>query len=185
MRVISGSARRLVLEVPDDKARPTTDRTKETLFNIINDYVYSALVLDLFAGSGALGIESLSRGARHAVFCDNYMGSIKCVKKNLTHTNLIENASILQYDYVKALHLFKEKNQCFDLIFLDPPYNKGIQMETLRLIHQLDILSKKGIIVVESSIDTLISVDDYSSLCIYKEKRFKTNKFTFIERVNE
>ncbi len=182
MRVIAGSARSLRLEAPDDKVRPTTDRTKETLFNMISDDIPGALVLDLFGGSGGLGIEALSRGAALAFFSDRYKGSIDCIKKNLQHTKLIEKAKVFMYDYKKMLEYLGNEGVTCDIIFLDPPYNEGLEMDALKIIDQMNLVSEDGIVVVESSLETLIDDSVLQGLSIYKSKVFKTNKFTFIQK---
>ncbi len=182
MRVIAGSARSLRLEAPSSKVRPTTDRTKETLFNIINSYIPGAIVLDLFGGSGGLGIEALSRGATFAYFSDRYRHSIDCIKNNLQHTKLIEKAKVFMYDYKKMLQYLANEDMKCDLIFLDPPYNENLEMEALMIIDQVNLLSQDGIVVVESSKDTDINDSVLQGLSIYKTKIFKTNKFTFIQK---
>jgi len=182
MRVIAGSAKRLILQAPDDKVRPTTDRTKETLFNIIANEIYGATILDLFAGSGALGIEALSRGASEVCFCDNYKNSIDCIRINLEHTKLIEKARIFKYDYVEALSNFAKEKMKFQVIFLDPPYNKGLQQEAIKLIHQYDLLTDDGIIVVESDLKTDLTQEAWPDYKVYKMKKYKKNKFTFIQK---
>lgn len=183
MRVIAGSARRLQLIAPADKVRPTTDKYKETLFNVLTDEVIGAVVLDLFAGSGALGIEALSRGASQAYFIDHYKDSIEMIKKNLIHTKLVEKAKVLQYDYSRALQWMSEEKLRFDLVFLDPPYDQGLEQDSLLCIHQYGLMNEGGIVVVESSL--LTPVEEVGNLRIYKEKIFKTNKFTFFEVVSE
>jgi 16S rRNA (guanine(966)-N(2))-methyltransferase RsmD len=182
MRVIAGEARRHILKVPEgNSVRPTTDRTKETLFNIINSYIYGCEFLDIFSGSGAIGIEALSRGAKKAYFVENDNNTLKCIEYNLNHTKLIEKAEILKYDYSNALDILKSKSIKFDVIFLDPPYNKGLEEMVISKIINLDLLNDGGIIVCESDIKTefnfLNSIENYN---IFKTKEFKTNKFTFI-----
>ena len=104
MRVISGSARGLKLNTPgDDRVRPTTDRVKESMFNIVQDWVYDSQVLDLFAGSGALGIEALSRGASQAVFCDNSLDSIKIIKSNIEKARVVDRSQIVSGDFKRCL----------------------------------------------------------------------------------
>jgi 16S rRNA (guanine(966)-N(2))-methyltransferase RsmD len=181
MRVIAGSARRLLLESPSEGVRPTTDRTKETLFNMIQSRVYHAKVLDVFSGSGALGIEALSRGADQCVFNDINNRSIEIIKNNLNHTKLIEKAKIIKYDYVNALDSLSKSKDRFDIIFLDPPYNHGYESIALQKIDTLKLLSENGLIVVESSIDTQFNDKAWSHLMISREKAYRTNKFTFIE----
>jgi len=181
MRVIAGSARRINLVAPMEKVRPTTDRTKETLFNIINNDLPGAKVLDLFAGSGALGIEALSRCAEECWFFDNYKESIECIKINLEHTKLIEKARIFKYDYVKAIQTLKFEKRKFHVIFIDPPYNKGLQDKAIALIGDYDLLEENGIIVVESTVKTVLNSSMWPKYFAFKEKKYKTNKFTFLQ----
>ena len=124
MRVISGSARGTTLHSIDDiNTRPTLDRVKESLFNIIQNQVEDAVVLDLFAGSGAIGIEFLSRGAEKVYFCDKSPKAVDMIKKNLDKTKLKDKATILNNDYIDCID--KIKNIKFDIIFLDPPYKEN------------------------------------------------------------
>lgn len=182
MRVIAGQARSIRLEAPEDNVRPTTDRTKETLFNMISFDIPGAKVLDLFAGSGALGIEALSRGAALCDFVDVYNDSIDCIKNNLERTKLIENANIFKYDYTKACIEFGQLNKKYDIIFLDPPYFQGLEGTALTLIVENQLLSDSGIIILESDIKSYLLMLEHEALEIYKTKEYKTNKFTFIQR---
>lgn len=182
MRVIAGSARSINLIAPDEKVRPTTDRTKETLFNMISSYLPGSKVLDLFAGSGALGIEALSRGAAHCDFIDSYLESIQCIKKNLEKTKLIENANVLKYDYKEACKRLSQDNLEYDIIFLDPPYLQGLEMAALNEINTNRLLGEHGIITIESDISTNIDIEQYQGLEIFKTKEYRTNKFTFIRK---
>ncbi len=182
MRVISGSARRINLIVPDSNVRPTTDRTKETLFNMINSELPGAIVLDLFAGSGALGIESLSRGAKFCYFGDSYKQSNECIKTNLQHTKLVDKAKVFRYDYIKTLEtLSKEEIKCH-VIFIDPPYNMEFENSALKLIDEYNLLKDDGIIIIESDIKTIIDDSTLIGFNVYKTKKYKTNKFTFIQK---
>lgn len=181
MRVIAGKARRLNLVAPNEKVRPTTDRTKETLFNIINNDIPGAKVLDLFAGSGALGIEALSRGADGCWFFDNYKDSIDCIKINLEHTKLIEKARVFKYDYVKALETLGFEKRQFNLIFIDPPYNMGLEDKAITKIQELDLLADDGIIVIESDLKADLDSSMWPRYSVFKEKKYKTNKFTFLQ----
>lgn len=184
MRVIAGEARKLKLIAPEgNDVRPTTDRTKETLYNMINSYVYNSVFLDLFSGSGAMGIEALSRGACKAYFVENSLKAQKCIEYNLKHTKLIEKSNILKYDYNRALNMFKDKEIKFDIIFLDPPYNKGFEEDAITKICSFDLLSDYGILICESASDTSFNfMNKAPNYVIYKEKKFKTSKFTFIKR---
>ena len=149
MRVISGTARGTKLNsIESLSTRPTLDRVKEPLFSIIQTHLQDSDVLDLFAGSGALGIESLSRGAKHCTFCDKSYETIKMLKQNLQKTKFEAKSTILVDDYKKCLQkLSKDK---FDIIFIDPPYKLDIGVNSIKLILEYDILAKDGIIVLET-----------------------------------
>lgn len=149
MRVISGTARGTNLyTLEGNDTRPTLDRVKEPLFSIIQTLIPNARVLDLFAGSGALGIESLSRGAEHAVFCDKSYKASEILRKNIEKTHLEEKSTIITKDYLKALE--QVKNEKFDIIFLDPPYKLNLAGKAVEKIIELDILSEDGVIIVET-----------------------------------
>lgn len=148
MRIISGTAKGTRLEsLEGDKTRPTLDRVKEALFNIIQNDVMDAYVLDLFSGSGALGIEALSRGAKFCIMADKSSDAIKVISKNLQKTRLEENAKIVKNDYIKTLNSL---NQKFDVIFIDPPYAENIAVNAVEHIIKLDLLAEDGIIVLET-----------------------------------
>lgn len=178
VRVISGSARGLKLNTPgDDRVRPTTDRVKESMFNIVQDWVYDSQVLDLFAGSGALGIEALSRGASQAVFCDNSLDSIKIIKSNIEKARVVDRSQIVSGDFKRCLRDMEAKNQSFDMIFVDPPYYKGLFEEVLDTIRACKILKKDGIVIVEH--DAKRSIGQVEGLEVYKEKKYGITMLTF------
>lgn len=148
MRVISGTAKGCKLNSTTDKStRPTLDRVKEPLFSILQIHLQGANVLDLFAGSGALGIECLSRGAKHATFCDKSFVATQILKQNLEKTKLEDKSTILNVDYKKCLN---KLTKSFDIIFIDPPYKKDIAVDAVQRILELYLLSKDGIIVLET-----------------------------------
>ena len=148
MRVIAGTAKGTKLNSIDDiSTRPTLDRVKEPLFSIIQNNIVESNVLDLFAGSGALGIESLSRGAKHCTFCDKSYKSIQMLKENINKTRMEEKSTILNVDYNKCLEGLKEK---YDVIFIDPPYKQDIAVKAIEKIINLKILSKDWIIILET-----------------------------------
>lgn len=156
MRVISGTAKGTILHALEGKmTRPTLDRVKEAIFNIIQMDIQESVVLDLFSGSGALGIEALSRGARKAVLCDKSKSAINIIRLNLEKTHLNEKAIVLQEDYNKALNFLKDKYQ-FDLIFLDPPYREEFVKKSVEEIIELDLLKKSGTIIIETDDDERI-----------------------------
>ena len=147
MRVISGIARGVSLMTPKGElTRPTTDRVKEALFSIIQFDLPGAKVLDLFGGTGQLGIEALSRGAKHAVFVDSREDACRLIKDNLKRTRLETGATVVRSDYLQYLQRCKEQ---FDIIILDPPYAEVFLENALNIITEIDILQTGGIIVAE------------------------------------
>lgn len=151
MRVISGKARgKKLVSLEGMNTRPTLDRVKEALFNIIQFDIPGKKVLDLFAGSGALGIEAISRGAETATFCDNSIDAIQVIKTNIENTKCTDKSVVLQKDYLLALNYLAKSKQKFDLIFLDPPYRTDFSDKAIEKILELDLLSKEGIIILET-----------------------------------
>ena len=147
MRVITGKARGVQLKTPDGMlTRPTTDRVKEALFSIINFEIPGAKVLDLFGGTGQLGIEALSRGAKSAVFVDAREEACKLIRENLKRTKLEQDAAVVRSDYLDYLGRCLEQ---FNIIFLDPPYAEVFLENSLNRITEIDILQSNGIIVTE------------------------------------
>lgn len=184
MRVIAGSARSLNLVAPKGmEVRPTTDRIKETLFNILSPRVFDSSFLDMFAGSGAIGIEALSRGARECVFVENSQASVQAIKENLAHTKLDSSAQIVICDCVAAVSRLASSKRKFDIIFMDPPYNHELEKKVLEEITKSDILSKEGLIIVEASKDTDFSYAEELGLRVTREKSYGSNKHIFLERL--
>ncbi len=147
MRIISGKARGTTLKTPDGMAtRPTSDRVKEALFSIIQFDIPCANVLDLFGGTGQLGIEALSRGAKSAVFVDSRADACKIIQENLKRSNFTSDAKVVRCDYLTFLRNNKEK---YDIILLDPPYAETFLENSLKTITEIDILQSGGIIVTE------------------------------------
>ena len=148
MRVISGIARGTKLDSRESiSTRPTLDRIKENMFNLIQDKVRDSVVLDLFAGSGQLGIEALSRGADRAYFCDIDRDDIVFLNKNIAKTRLTEKSIVLNEDFKKVLNTVNTK---FDLIFIDPPYKSNFVEESINLIYEKSILNDDGLIIIET-----------------------------------
>ena len=151
MRVITGKARGVQLKTPDGMlTRPTADRVKEALFSIINFDLPGAAVLDLFGGTGQLGIEALSRGAKSAVFVDQREDACKIIRENLRRTKLESQARVIHSDYLDYLRRSREK---FDIILLDPPYAEVFLENALKCITEIDILQSGGIIVAERPVE--------------------------------
>lgn len=181
MRVIAGTARRLPLKTPEGTdTRPTTDRIKETLFNMLQTQIPGCIFLDLFCGSGGIGIEALSRGARRAYFVENNRRTAEYLRENLTFTKLQEKAVVLQQDVLSALNRIRETE--VDLIFLDPPYRKGLERQTLEILSGCLFVTPDTRIIVEASLDTDFSWIPGSAFMIEKVKRYKTNQHVFVRR---
>lgn len=182
MRVIAGSARRLLLKTPlGDNTRPTTDRIKETLFNMIQNEVPGSVFLDLFAGSGAIGIEALSRGADYAVFVENDKNALTCIEENLKHTGLNDKAGIYKQDVFVSLQSLEYKYE-FDIVFMDPPYDKELERRVLEYLTMSKLIHENTLIIFEASLDTDISYLEDLGYELIKEKKYKTNKHVFVQR---
>ena len=170
MRVISGTARGLKLDSPEGlDTRPTLDNVKEAIFSMLFDRVRGAEVLDLFAGSGALGVEALSRGAAHCVFADKNIKSLTVAKNNVSKAKLQEKAEFIKSDFRDTILSCAGKNIKFDIIFLDPPYADGFMKEAIELIFENGIVSDKGVIVAEFDSNTPLDIQNYK---IIKDKRY-------------
>ena len=182
MRVVAGSARSLLLKTPEGKeTRPTTDRIKETLFNMIQFDIEDASFLDLFAGSGAIGIEALSRGARNAVFVENAKEAYECIIDNLNHTKLADKATVLKQDVFTALSVMEYKHH-FDVVFLDPPYHKELEIRTLEYLSHSSLIDEDTLIIFESSLEDDIDFLDDLPYRIRKVKEYKSNRHVFLYR---
>lgn len=181
MRVIAGKARRTLLKAPEGfETRPTTDRTKETLFNILNGYLLDCDFLDLFSGSGAIGIEALSRGAAFAVFSDTSKNACACIQSNLKATHFERYSVVLQKDALSVIRTMEVAGRVFDVIFMDPPYNKGLEKEVLEVLEYSTVVYHDTIIVVEASLETKFDYLENTRFRITREKEYKTNKHVFI-----
>lgn len=181
MRVIAGSARGKRLESLEGlHTRPTTDRVKESVFNLLQPYVLGAKVLDAFAGSGALGIEALSRGAESCVFLENDHEAASVVRHNLTGARLSEAARLFEED---AISYLARTNDRFSLIFLDPPYDSGLYMPALSKICQRNLLSAGGVISVEYRAGDVLSVPE--GLTVIKERKYGKTAIYIIGREDD
>lgn len=182
MRIIAGTARSLPLKTIEGKdTRPTTDKTKETLFNVMQFDVPGAYFLDLFAGSGQIGLEALSRGAAYAVFVENSRKATLCIEDNIHFTKFDKVSRLMMTDAVTAVRTLEGKYK-FDIVFMDPPYNKELEKEVLITLSDSDILKDDTLIVVEASNDTDFDYLTELGYEIVKEKIYKTNKHVFIKR---
>lgn len=171
MRIIAGELKGRKLYTPNDKRiRPTSDKVKESLFNMISNNLEDAIVIDLFSGTGNLGLEAISRGASHCYFGDKSKDSLELTNKNITYCKVSNKSILLLGDFKKVLNSIKEK---VDIIFLDPPYNQGFIDKCLEMIYQNNLLTDDGIIIAEHNISEVLPNRIYSFKKI-KEKRYGT-----------
>ena len=185
MRVIAGKVRRMTLAVPaGSEVRPTTDRIKETLFNIIQFDLQDCMFLDLFAGSGGIGIEALSRGAKQAVFVDKGKDSLRCIEQNLKHTNLYDDAEILPMDAVQAIKNLSKRGKVFDIVFLDPPYEHDMEIPVLNTLYDYSVIDANSLIIAETSVHTDITTWDNDRYSVIRVKKYKTNQHVFLKQKN-
>ena len=181
MRVIAGSARRLKLVTPEgNDTRPTQDRIKETLFNMIQMQVPGAVFLDLFSGSGGIGIEALSRGAKKAYFIENATNAYKCILENIKTTHFEDVATVIKSDVVIGLRNIHEEEA--DIIFIDPPYHDDLYQRTLIQLGTMNYVTNNTMIIIEAPIEMDFSFTDDLGFEVRRVKEYKTNKHVFIYR---
>ena len=179
MRVIAGSAKGRRLVTPEGmNTRPTTDMLKEALFGMIQFDVPEAEFLDLFAGSGGIGIEALSRGAVSLDAVEQDAKALNCIRTNLKTVGFTEKAKVWPMSVERALQQFAQQGRRFDMIFMDPPYLRGWEEKVAALISEYGLLKPDGVLIVESSSETIVRV---SGLDVVKEKVYKTTRFTFMQ----
>ena len=182
MRIISGSMRGTKLFTLDGlNTRPTLDRVKEPLFSIINFKLQDAVVLDLFSGSGALGLESISRGAEKAYLCDNSRDAIRVIKQNVEKTRATEKVEICFKNYEKVLEDFITQKLQFDIVFLDPPYKSDFAQIATKIIVENNLLKSNGIIIIETDEKdkTIQSVKDIN-VKVYDERKYGRVSLIFL-----
>lgn len=181
MRVIAGSARSLPLKTAAGMdTRPTTDRIRETLFNMLGSTVPDCRFLDLFAGSGAIGIEALSRGAARAVFVEKNPKAAACIRQNLEFTRLDARAVLLRTDVFAALGSMQEP--AFDVIFMDPPYNCGLERRALEMLAPSHLADAHTLVIAEASLSTGFTYLDELGFEVIKYKKYKTNAHIFLKK---
>lgn len=181
MRVIAGTARRQVLVTPEGMdTRPTQDIIKETLFNIIQFDVPGAVFLDLCAGSGSIGIEALSRGARHCYFAEYAKPAIACIQQNLKKTHLEDKGTILKGDVVSCLHQIHEKR--VDLIYIDPPYDSDTAERILKELSGLPYVQEETQIIIETSLTKDVSYIEELGYTLVREKDYHSQRHLFVKK---
>ncbi len=182
MRIIAGTARSLPLRAPEGlNTRPTSDQIKETLFNMLQFDIPGAYFLDLFAGSGQMGLEALSRGSEYAVFVENNRKAAKCIEENIKFTKFDKQASLIASDVISALYNLEGKYK-FDIIFMDPPYNKELEKDVLMYLQTSSIMKPDTVIVVEASLETSFDYIEDIGFSLTKYKKYKTNAHVFLTK---
>lgn len=182
MRVIAGSAKSMPLKtIPGVETRPTTDRIKETLFNMLQPYLCECRFLDLFAGSGGIGIEALSRGADFCTFIEKNKRAVSVIEDNLRFTRLQERAQVLGCDVFFGLAELRQED-AFDCIFMDPPYGKEWEKKVLEVLKYAPYVTEDTLIVVEASLDTTFDYLEEYGFQVIREKKYKTNQHVFVKK---
>ncbi|MEN6413469.1 MAG: 16S rRNA (guanine(966)-N(2))-methyltransferase RsmD [Veillonellales bacterium] len=184
MRIITGSAKGTKLKTPRGlDTRPTADRVKESIFNILSEKIMDAVVLDLFSGTGNLALEALSRGASRAVLVDQSLTSIAVIKQNVLQTKCKARVEILKCEALKALQKMIQIGWKFDLIFCDPPYNKGLNDLVLQTLDRSQLLAPRGVIVIEHSQHELL-VPGWNKLEIRRVEKYGETAVSFLQYNN-
>ncbi len=177
MRVIAGSARSIPLVTPAGlDTRPTTDKIKETLFNMINFDLPGSVFVDLYSGSGAIGIEAVSRGAKHAYFVENNRKAVECIKANVSKCKFTDESTIITRDVKDALYEIHDKA---DIVFMDPPYELGDEEAVMKLLKNSSIIDNETIIIIEAKLERDFDSIEALGYEMYKEKCYKNNKHCF------
>lgn len=178
MRVIAGTAKRTPLVAPWGLAtRPTADRAKEGLFNILSSKITGARFLDLFCGSGAIGIEALSRGAAEVVFVEQAKYALEALNKNLAATKLVSQNEIMFLPVLDAIKRLQRENRIFDIIFLDPPYDGDFLQETISFLAESFIIDKNGLVIAETEVNR--PIPDAASFSLEQQRDYGRSRFLF------
>ena len=182
MRVIAGTARSLPLKtVRGSATRPTTDRIKETLFNMISSRIPGCRFLDLFSGSGAIGIEALSRGAACAAFVEQDRNALAVIRQNLNFTHLTEHARVIAGDAVRIVRSM-DGEKPFDVIFMDPPYENGLERKVLEALRDNTIVNPDTLVIIEASADTDFPYLEELGYTMTREKHYGSNRHVFLRK---
>lgn len=179
MRIIGGRYRGFTLQsFPGENIRPTPAKIREAIFNIVGYRIIEAEFLDIFAGTGAIGIEAISRGAKNSTFIEIDNRAITIIKNNLKKICLNNHVDILQLDYLKAISYLKRNQRLFDIVFLDPPYKKDYFSKVLQEIDSTPIVKENGFIIVQHPTRLEVKKEDFKNLFFIKEKRYGISKIT-------
>lgn len=178
MRIVAGKFKSRIINAPlGDNTRPSSDKTRQAIFNVIAPYVYDANVLDIFSGSGALAIEAISRGAKKATLIDNNVDAIRCIKNNISTLKINEQCNVIYDDY----KVIENLNESFDIILLDPPYKLNVIDEIIKIIEDNKLLNENGIIVFESDQEHVINYE--VSGYVIKNKKYGIAHVTFLYKI--
>ncbi len=184
MKIVAGKNRGNKLKSPKGLSiRPTSQKVREALFDIIGTYIQGACFLDLFAGTGAVGIEALSRGAKKVIFIEKELKCIKIIRENLEKTKNSEYAIVYKIDFLSGLKTISKKNYLLDYIFLDPPYNMGLANTSLSEISKLVILKKDGLVIAQHYKRETVN-DEFKKLKLFKQKKYGECCLSFFNYVN-
>ena len=185
MRITSGFARGIFLDAPrGDNTRPATDAARQAIFSSLGDFAVGAKVLDLFAGSGGIGIEALSRGASWCVFVEQQRKAAECIRENLAFTRLKEDATLLVTDAVSAVNKL-DGEDAFSWIFMDPPYGNGLEFQVLEALQGTTLVDEDTQIIIEESLDVTWERAEELGYEIIKVKKYKTNQHVFLKKRGE
>ena len=183
MKVISGFLKgRNIKGFNIEGTRPTQDRVKESLMASIQMHIKDAIVLDLFAGSGQLGIETISNGARLCYFVDNNGEVIKVLKENIKTLDISKYSKIILSDWKKMLNEFGNNKQKFDLIFVDPPYDYDVYEKVIKKVNELDLLNENGLLILEYANNKFM--DEYDKLVAIKEKKYGYKNIKIFKKIS-
>ena len=184
MRIVAGKNKGNILKSPKDlSVRPTSEKVREALFDILGTSVNKTCFLDLFAGTGAVGIEALSRGANKVIFIEKELKCIKIIKENLEKTGNSQNAVVYKIDFLSGLRLLAKKNYLLDYIFLDPPYDRGQINTSLLEISELSILREDGLIIAQHYKKEKV-MDNIKKLRLFNQRKYGECFLSFYEYVN-
>jgi 16S rRNA (guanine(966)-N(2))-methyltransferase RsmD len=185
MRIIAGTARhRIIQSVPDSLTRPTTDRIKESIFNILNFRIPGSEILDLFAGTGNMGLEAISRGAKSSVFVDLRKVSIDTINKNIETLGFTSQSKVIMSEAEKALLCLSSKGYSFDIIFCDPPYHMGLDIPAMELIESKRLLKRDGILIVRHHQKTKLP-ETLGAIEMYRQKKYGDCIVSFYRYIEE
>ena len=183
MRIIGGNLKgKKLFSPPGKRVRPTADRLRESIFNILSDKVSEAVVLDLFSGTGAFGIESLSRGAKHAVFVEKSGEALHVIQRNILASSLEKQAQAVKWDIAKNLNCLRRIPFRYDLVFMDPPYNRDIIQKGLRNLYHSNCLEREACIVVEHSALEPVR-ENAVEFAVFDQRKYGKTLVTFLTNV--